>query len=160
LLPEQVWDEADRPERSLRMGQPVGSAVPLAWAHAEYLKLLRSAVDGKVFDRIDPVYERYCEPEGRKKCRRGVEITSRMRPIQRMDAGSTLRILDERLFDVVWTDDGWKTVNRASSRGLGSAGFSANVMTAAGTSELEWTMHWQESESWLGYNVKVKVDAA
>ncbi len=73
MLPEQVWDEADRPERSLRIGQPAGSAVPLVWAHAEYLKLLRSAVDGKVFDRIDPVYERYCEPEGRKRmqARRG-----------------------------------------------------------------------------------------
>ena len=56
MLPEQVWDEADRPERSLKKGQPAGSAVPLVWAHAEYLKLLRSAVDGKVFDRIDPVY--------------------------------------------------------------------------------------------------------
>ena len=43
LLPEQVWDEADRPERSLRQGKPAGSAVPLVWAHAEYLKLLRSA---------------------------------------------------------------------------------------------------------------------
>ena len=66
MMPEQVWDEADLPDRSLRLGQPAGSAVPLVWAHAEYLKLLRSAVDGKVFDRIDPVYERYCEPEGRK----------------------------------------------------------------------------------------------
>ena len=72
-----MWDEADRPERSLQKGQPAGSAVPLVWAHAEYLKLLRSAVDGKVFDRIDPVYERYCEPEGRKRRRRGVEIYSR-----------------------------------------------------------------------------------
>ena len=51
--------------------------MPLVWAHAEYLKLLRSAVDGKVFDRIDPVYERYCDPEGRKRCRRGLEIYSR-----------------------------------------------------------------------------------
>ena len=70
MLPEQVWDEADLPERSLKMGQPAGSAVPLVWAHAEYLKLLRSAVDGKVFDRIDPVYERYCEPEGREEVAR------------------------------------------------------------------------------------------
>ena len=73
LLPEQVWDEADRPERSLRMGQPAGSAVPLVWAHAEYLKLLRSALDGKVFDRIDPVYERYCDAGGAQadQARRG-----------------------------------------------------------------------------------------
>ena len=88
-----------------------------------------------------------------------MEIYSRMRPIQRMDAGKTLRILDEGLFEVVWTDDGWKTVNRTGSRGLGSAGFSADVTPAAGSGELEWTMHWPEADAWLGYNVKVKVDA-
>jgi glucoamylase len=159
LLPEQVWDEADRPERSLRMGRPAGSAVPLVWAHAEYLKLLRSAVDGKVFDRIDPVYERYCEPEGRKRIRRGVEITSLRRPIQQMSAGSTLRILDESRFEVVWSDDGWQTKHTAASRALGSAGFSAEIAPAAGSREVEWTMHWQEEDAWLGYNMTVKVDA-
>ena len=76
MMPEQVWDEPDRPERGLRLGQPAGSAVPLVWAHAEYLKLLRSAVDGKVFDRIDPVYERYCEPERRRQCGASLEIYS------------------------------------------------------------------------------------
>src|SRR3954447_24998316 len=39
LLPEQVWDAADIPERELFNGKPAGSAMPLAWAHAEYLKL-------------------------------------------------------------------------------------------------------------------------
>ncbi len=159
LLPEQVWDEADRPERSLRKGQPAGSAVPLVWAHAEYLKLLRSAVDGKVFDRIGPVYQRYCEPEGRERRRCGLEMYSRRRPIQRMDAGKTLRILDEGRFELVWTDDGWQTVKTAGSRGLGSAGFSADITPAGGSAEVEWTMHWPESDAWLGYNVKVKVDA-
>ncbi len=162
LLPEQVWDEADMPERSLRRGQPDGSAVPLVWAHAEYLKLLRSAVDGKVFDRIDAAYERYCTPEGRKQCRRGVEIYTSKRPIERMDAGSTLRILNERRFEVVWTDDGWRTMNRASSRGLGSAGFSADVTPLPGSGEVEWTLHWEDQgagpDTWLGYNVKVKVE--
>ena len=109
LLPEQVWDEPDMPERSLRRGQPDGSAVPLVWAHAEYLKLLRSAADGKVFDRIDPVYERYCLPEGRKLVRRDWRSTAAGGRFERMDPGSTLRILDERRFEVVWTDDGWKT---------------------------------------------------
>ncbi|MGA2907136.1 MAG: glycoside hydrolase family 15 protein [Terracidiphilus sp.] len=159
LLPEQLWYEADRPERSLKKGQPAGSAMPLVWAHAEYLKLLRSAADGKVFDRIDPVYARYSEPEGRKKRRRDVEIYSRMRPIERMNTGNTLRILDDRFFNVTWTDDGWKTVNKAISRGLGSAGFSADIRPATSSQELEWTMHWQETDSWLGYNVKVKLEA-
>ena len=161
LLPEQVWDEADRPECSLRLGQPAGSAVPLVWAHAEYLKLLRSAVDGKVFDRIDPAYERYCAPEGRK--RRSLEIYSRRRPIQRMDAGGTLRILDENRFEAVWSDDGWKTVNSALGRALGSVGFSADISPALGCGAVEWTLHWLDAaagqDAWLGYNMKVKMDA-
>ncbi len=159
LLPEQVWDEEDRPKCSLRKGQPAGSAVPLVWAHAEYLKLLRSAVDGKVFDRIDPVYERYCDAGGRGRRRCNVEIYARHRPIQRMDAGKTLRILDDRLFEIVWTDDGWQTKHKTESRALGSAGFSADVTPAAGHGELEWTMRWPEQDAWLGYNVKVKIDA-
>ena len=84
MVPEQVWDEADLPERELFLGKPGGSAMPLVWAHAEYLKLLRSAKDGKVFDRIDPVYERYCEPEGRKRIRRGLEIYRLSGPSRRM----------------------------------------------------------------------------
>ncbi|MGB9230421.1 MAG: glycoside hydrolase family 15 protein, partial [Terracidiphilus sp.] len=160
MMPEQVWDAADIPERSMRRGQPAGSAVPLVWAHAEYLKLLRSALDGKIFDRIDPVYERYCEVEGRKKRRTDLEIYSRRRPIQRMDAGRKLRILDEGLFDVVWTDDDWQTKHVTPSRSLGTAGFYAEIAPAAGSRALEWTLHWPDSDGWLGYNVKIKVDAA
>ena len=36
LLPEQVWDGADIPERELFLGQASGSARPLVWAHAEF----------------------------------------------------------------------------------------------------------------------------
>jgi len=163
MLPEQVWDEPDRPECKMRIGQPDGSAVPLVWAHAEYLKLLRSARDGKVFDRIDAVYERYCVPDGSNRPRRGIEIYSRRRPIPRIGAGRALRILDERKFEVVWTCDGWQTKQTAPSRNLGSAGFSADILPNAGCTELEWTLHWVDQEAvqdaWLGYNVKVKVDA-
>ncbi|MGB6693882.1 MAG: glucan 1,4-alpha-glucosidase, partial [Terracidiphilus sp.] len=122
--------------------------------------LLRSALDGKIFDRIDPVYERYCEVEGRKKRRTDLEIYSRRRPIQRMDAGRKLRILDEGLFDVVWTDDDWQTKHVTPSRSLGTAGFYAEIAPAAGSRALEWTLHWPDSDGWLGYNVKIKVDAA
>ncbi len=92
------------------MGQPAGSAVPLVWAHAEYLKLLRSALDGKVFDRIDPVYERYCEKKETRQ-RKKLEISSKRRPIQRIEAGKTLRILDERKFEVF----GARTAGRRST---------------------------------------------
>ena len=81
-----------------------GSAVPLVWAHAEYLKLLRSAVDGKVFDRIDPVYERYCEPERPESgAARSGDLHAAAGPFRESPRADTLRILDEGRFEVVWT---------------------------------------------------------
>jgi glucoamylase len=159
MMPEQVWDQPDLPDSELRLGMPDGSAVPLVWAHAEYLKLLRSARDGKVFDRIDPVYERYCTPEGRAKLRHNVEIYSHLRPIQRMAAGNTLRILDHRQFELIWTADHWQTTQKTLSRSVGKAGFTADIPPTPGTNLVEWTLHWPEPDAWLGYNVEVKVDA-
>ncbi len=67
LLPEQVWDEADKPEAFMFRGKPTGSAMPLMWAHAEYIKLLHSASDGNVYDLIPAVRQRYItERENRK----------------------------------------------------------------------------------------------
>jgi glucoamylase len=160
MMPEQVWDEADRPERRMRFGQPAGSAVPLVWAHAEYLKLLRSAVDGQVFDRIDPVYQRYSVRDAANRPTLGIEIFTRLRPLQKMDAGRALRILDEGEFEVIWTSDAWQSKQTTRSRPLGSAGFSADLVPARGATELEWTLHWPDRQSWLGYNVKVRIDAA
>jgi glucoamylase len=50
MLPEQVWDGPDLPERGLYHGGPTGSAAPLGWTHAEYVKLCRSLADDRVFD--------------------------------------------------------------------------------------------------------------
>ena len=57
MLPEQIWDAPDLD--GLVLGGPAGSAMPLVWAHSEYLKLLRSADDGRVFDCIPIVEDRY-----------------------------------------------------------------------------------------------------
>ncbi len=157
LMPEQVWDADNLPSRGLRKGQPAGSATPLVWAHAEYLKLLRSALDGKVFDRVDPVYERYCTPEGRQRVRHDLEIYSFRRPIQKVAAGDTLRILDGERFDLVWSSDGWQTVHTATCRDLGSAGFSADIAADAGSGQISWTLHWTGVDRWLGYNVTTEI---
>jgi len=158
MMPEQVWDEADR--QGLEKGKPAGSAVPLVWAHAEYLKLLRSAVDGKVFDRIDSVYTRYCEPVGRKHLRANLEIYSLRRPIQKITAGDTLRILDNAPFEVVWTTDHWKTSQTCMGHSLGSAGYSVDLSTAPNSESggLSWTFHWRDQNRWLGYNVEISIE--
>ena len=59
LLPEQIWDKEDIPERELFLGRPSGSAMPLVWAHAEHIKLLRSLKDGAVFDMPPQPFDRY-----------------------------------------------------------------------------------------------------
>lgn len=52
MIPEQVWDFGPR------AGKPTGAATPLGWSHGEYIKILRSKRDRKVFDDIKIVKER------------------------------------------------------------------------------------------------------
>lgn len=42
LIPEQIWDSDDIPERELFRGKITGSACPMVWARSEYIKLRRS----------------------------------------------------------------------------------------------------------------------
>lgn len=60
LIPEQVWDGvgAESPHGYTR-GEGTDSATPLAWSHAEYVKLLRSVSDGQVWDSYAPVKARF-----------------------------------------------------------------------------------------------------
>ena len=59
MLPEQIWDAADLPDNELYYGKPSGSAMPLVWAHSEYLKLCRSLATGGVFDMPPQTVARY-----------------------------------------------------------------------------------------------------
>ena len=49
MLPEQLWDADDLREAKMKRGGPTGSAIPLCWAHAEYISLVRSHKDGVCF---------------------------------------------------------------------------------------------------------------
>ncbi len=59
LLPEQIWDAEDIPEKNLFNGKPTGSVMPLVWAHAEFVTLLRSLRDAAVFDCPLQTCQRY-----------------------------------------------------------------------------------------------------
>lgn len=64
LLPEQIWDMEDIPDRELCFGHPSGSAMPLTWAHAEYVKLCASIGGKKVFDMPLQTQKRYLKKKG------------------------------------------------------------------------------------------------
>ena len=60
MLPEQVWDNVGKNDiYQYTQGEGTNGATPLAWSHAEYIKLLRSVSDQKVWDRYSPVELRY-----------------------------------------------------------------------------------------------------
>jgi glucoamylase len=59
LLPEQVWDGVGVKPAAYETGAGTDSATPLAWSHAEYLKLLRSLADRRPWDLYSIVAERY-----------------------------------------------------------------------------------------------------
>ena len=59
MLPEQLWDNPDLETEQLHFSKESGSATPLAWAHAEYIKLVHSSVIGAPIDRPSPVWDRY-----------------------------------------------------------------------------------------------------
>ncbi|MEM5552657.1 glycoside hydrolase family 15 protein [Pseudoalteromonas neustonica] len=56
MLPEQVWDGVGNNKAGYTLGEGTNSATPLAWTHAEYVKLVRSLSDKHVWDHY-PVVE-------------------------------------------------------------------------------------------------------
>lgn len=59
LLPEQIWDGEPIAQLGLRPGRPSGSAMPLVWAHAEFLKLVATRASGRATELLDSIEQRY-----------------------------------------------------------------------------------------------------
>ncbi len=115
MLPEQVWDAPDLPASGMYLGKPAGSAMPLMWAHAEYIKLLRSVSDGEVFDLVPIVASRYRGQLARKD----LEVWKLTRQVRAIVAGSVLRIVAAAPFRLRWSLDQTMREAASSSSGLG-----------------------------------------
>jgi glucoamylase len=153
LLPEQVWDGPSVPERELQPGGPTGSAMPLAWAHAEYLKLIRSLADGAVFDCPPQTVARYRE-RGRVPTHTIWRWNLRTR---RLAAGRDLRVEVLESAVVRWTADGWETVAEEPTRDTGLGIHVADLPTRSLEmgGEVAFTFHW--ADRWEGANYRVEV---
>ena len=161
MLPEQIWDRADLPSEGMYLGKSAGSAQPLVWAHSEYLKLLRSLADGRVFDRISVVEDRYAVPAEKRKFSNHRQIYSSGRPVKTVKAGYTLRIVDSGHFRLVYTLDSWASEHEAISNMVGHSGSYVDIPTKAGqTGTIIFTQCWpteDHQERWLGRNIEVVV---
>jgi glucoamylase len=159
MLPEQIWDYADDPKEDMYFGQSAGSAQPLVWAHSEYLKLLRSTLDGQVFDCIACVKDRYSVASGTRTFKSKLEIFKVNRPVAELAAGMTLRVTDSAPFKVVFSTDNWKTNTSKEARPVGYSGFYADIDTVADQpGSILFTLYWPGIDKWLGRNIEVAVE--
>jgi glucoamylase len=155
LLPEQIWDQPDIPSQLLFYGQQTGSATPLMWAHAEYIKLLRSVADGKVFDFIPEVAARYISGSRRRR----IEIWKPNRQPRTVRAGSLLRIQSKNPFVLHWSRDDWKTVVETASKMTPLSLTYVDIDVAADeTAPIKFTFHWRDPDRWEGRDYQMDID--
>ncbi|WP_308387995.1 glycoside hydrolase family 15 protein [Acidithiobacillus sp. AMEEHan] len=112
LLPEQVWDTDPIPEKHLFPGKPSGSAMPLVWAHGEFIKLCHSVLAGQAVDRPPATWKRY---QGRPPQISYRLWRLRQRP-RRIGVGQELRILLHEPFQVHWGINDWDQVQDTPPR--------------------------------------------
>ncbi len=59
MIPEQVWDRQSSPNAAFRFGEGTGSATPLAWAMAQFIRLAVNLEEGRNLETPAIVAARY-----------------------------------------------------------------------------------------------------
>jgi glucoamylase len=155
LIPEQIWDQDDIPDLELFRGRASGSAMPLVWAHAEYLKLIRSLHDGKVFDRPPQTVERYLE----QKKEAQFLVWRFNHKLRSVPEGMQLRIETQAPARILWSTDGWRETHDSettdSRLGMHYADLDLAGLPEGG--QVLFTFFWPEAEEWEGADFLVEI---
>jgi glucoamylase len=155
LIPEQVWDSVDLPELELFKGKPTGSACPLVWAHAEYIKLRRSLREGRIFDQPRQTVQRYLVEK--RRCQHFLWIFNNK--VRTLPCGKILRIALLSPAVVHWSLDNWKTAfdthTRDTSLGVHVVDLPTEKMPT--NRPIVFTFRWEPEGRWEGVNYSVVV---
>lgn len=156
LIPEQIWDRADIPERELFAGKASGSACPLVWAHSEYIKLRRSLLDGKIFDQPPQTVERYLQKKTPAEYFNW-RFNNKTRTLPR---GKKLRILLMDAAMVHWSFDNWQSSRDSNSQDSGWNLQHVDLPTEslAPGRQITFTFFWKNSGRWEGQDYQVIVE--
>jgi len=156
LIPEQVWDGADIPELELSAGKPSGSACPLVWAHAEYIKLRRSLRDGKIFDQPPQTVQRYLVEK--HPCQFFPwRFNNKARTLP---CGKTLRLALLAPATVRWSVDDWQTALETRSRNtkLGVHAVDLPTDKLPVGRRIIFTFRWEPDQRWESVDFSVVVE--
>ncbi len=155
LFPEQVWDAEPIPSANLQPGRPSGSAMPLVWAHGEFIKLAASIKTGRPLSRPEPVWLRYA---GKRSEITQAHWTLRM-PVGNAPRGRPLRFLFERPTLVHWGRDDWHDVDNARTR-PGALGLHVAEITAdrlAKANSISFALQDVTSGTWMAGNRTIRI---
>ncbi len=154
LLPEQVWDSEPIPRYELYPGKPSGSAMPLVWAHAEYIKLCLSYAQGFPVDRPAQTWLRY---RGRRP-HIDYYVWSMKQRLHILPVGKELRVMTSVPAKIHWGVNGWQKVTDTEAMDQGLA-YIAHLPTArlkAGDT-VEFTFYYPDTKIWQQEDFQIRI---
>lgn len=156
LFPEQIWDAEDIPEKQLFTGKPSGAAMPLAWAHSEYIKLCRSLKDKKIFDMPPQTRKRYVI----EKRISNIVIWNFNTLFNYIPKGKVLRIECMTSATIHWSLDNWVTINQMLTSDSGLGIYFADLPTANldHDQNISYTFYWHDAKTWENRKYQVAIE--
>jgi glucoamylase len=155
LIPEQVWDRDPIPDKDLWPGRPTGSAMPLVWAHAEFIKLAHSHDKKFPVDRPKATWERY----GGKRPEISWVLWRHRHKLRTLPEGKELRFVFEGEVLIHWGIDGWSRPVDSPTRPLGLGFFGAvlPVECLRRGQRIDFTFFWPREQRWEGVDYHMEV---
>jgi glucoamylase len=153
LLPEQVWDTSAIPALGLEPGRPSGSAMPLLWTHAEFLKLMVARERMRPIELLDCVAQRYGGAALRASaCHWRDEV-----PLHHLDIERALLIESREPFTLHFGFDGWQRVGERAAGALpfGMWGVRLGAGELLGAATLEFTRRY--AADWEGRDHRIEL---
>jgi glucoamylase len=153
MLPEQVWDWDPIPEHHLQPGKPSGSAMPLVWAHSEFIKLCYSRARAFPVDRPAATWARYA---GKRPKLSHTLWGPCYRPRQ-VILGDRFSVVLRDPARVHWGCNGWQAIQDSftSDVGLGVHQVKLSLAGLAVGDTLQFTIYWIDQACWEGQNYEV-----
>jgi len=157
LMPEQVWDGPALPERGLEPGKPTGSAMPLVWAHAEFLKLLCARKEKRPLELLSSVESHLRAQSKRPKAWHWRTDT----PFETIPANRDLLVERDAPFLLHYGFDGWQRVQDRQSVRLpfGRFGVRLSASELADRGILDFTTYMVDESHWEGIDHHVRLNA-
>ena len=157
LLPEQVWDSADIPERELFIGHAVGlgDAAGVGARRVPQAAPIAARRRASSISRRRPV-ERYLV----NKVTSSLIVWRFNNKMRTHAAGKALRDRDAGAAIVHWSVDGWRTVHDTETRDTTLGVHVADLDTAhlALGDRVDFTFYWPEANRWEGTDFLVRIE--